>query len=125
VNWIVRNKFVKELEGKSLIYFPYNSNKEIRNKEILSYINSLVSQLTNNQSYKIKIVGYTDDRGNPESNIWLGMQRAKRIKNVLIKNGISSDRIITDSKGEEYPLVDNTTKEGRRQNRRVEITIIK
>ncbi len=123
--YLTDNDFVKEETGKTLIYFPYNSDKEIRNPEILKYLDELVIKLKENPDLKVEITGYTDNIGSPQSNKWLGLQRAKRIANLLIKKGVDKNRIIIKSGGEENPIADNSTPEGRKQNRRVEIKIIR
>ncbi len=125
IKWVTDNDFVKERFGKTLIYFPYNSTKEIKNKNILNYLDNLTAELKNNPDQKVSLTGYTDNIGNQASNIKLGLKRANRIKNILMKKGIDGSRILTDSKGKADPIADNATKQGRKQNRRVEITIIK
>lgn len=125
IQWVTSNNFVKETHGKTLIYFPYNSNKEIKNKAILSYLNEQVTQMQADPDLELRIVGYTDNIGSDESNIYLGKQRAKRIKNVLIRKGVAANRIKIDSKGAKNPIGDNNTKQGRQKNRRVEMTLIK
>ncbi len=72
---------------------------------------------------KLLITGHTDNTGNRENNIILGLERAKFIKKNLIKNGIPEDYISADSKGSDLPIADNDTEKGRAENRRVEINI--
>ena len=69
------------------------------------------------------VTGYTDDVGEPDVNLKLGLGRAKSIGLFLNKNGIDQKRITVDSKGEADPAADNSTEDGRHQNRRVVITI--
>jgi len=123
--WITDNAFVKEKDQKALIYFPYNSTKEIKNKAIITYLDEIVNKLKEHPEYKVLIIGYTDNTGSPESNQILGLKRAKRIKNVLIRKGIDTNRISVKSEGENNPIASNDTKEGKQQNRRVEISLIK
>ncbi len=126
LNWITYNDFVQEKgDGKTLIHFPYNSTKEIKNKAIISYLNELSQKVKNEPSFKVLVVGHTDNSGSPESNQTLGLKRAQRTKNVLIKNGIDAGRIIVKSAGESQPIADNQTAAGRQENRRVEISLIK
>jgi len=123
--WLVDNNFVKEQNGKTLIYFPYNSTKEISNKIILSYMQDIVNNMKAHPELTIMIVGHTDNVGNSVSNKKLGLKRANRIKKWLVKKGVDSDRIITKSEGKNQPIADNSTPEGRQKNRRVEISYIK
>ncbi len=125
IKWQVDNDFVKELDQKTLIYFPYNSTKEIRNKAILSYMNNVADDMKKHPELMILIVGHTDNTGSEASNQLLGLKRANRIKNWLVAKGINAKRIQVKSEGEKQPIADNATPEGRQQNRRVEISYIK
>ena len=69
------------------------------------------------------VVGFTDDQGEADDNQKLGLGRAKAIGQFLSKNGIASNRITVESKGEANPVADNSTEDGRHQNRRVVITV--
>jgi len=124
-NWVTFNDFVQEEHGKTLIYFPFNSTREIRNKDITSYLKNVSKDLEKNPNVKILIVGFTDSIGNEASNKVLGLKRANRIKNVLLNYGVADNRIIVKSEGKNMPIADNNTEEGRQKNRRVEISYIK
>ncbi len=124
--WKTYNDYVKEeIPGSVLIYFPYNSNKEIKIKEIVVYFDELAGKLKEHPGMKIQIIGHTDDTGSEASNMGLSQKRADRIKSVLIEKGANAGQIETIPKGESEPIADNSTEEGRQQNRRVEIKIIK
>lgn len=73
----------------------------------------------------IKIIGHTDNVGTDEFNQRLSEGRAKAIRDELINRGIAGDRIEAEGRGESEPMADNDTEEGRAQNRRVEIEILK
>lgn len=74
---------------------------------------------------KVTIEGYTDSRGNPDSNITLSQQRADAVMNRLIAEGIAAARLATKGFGAANPIGDNETSEGRAQNRRIEVVIAK
>lgn len=122
---VTYNKFVHEEAGKTLIYFPFNSNKEIRNPQINAYLDRLAAQMKADPQMRIKITGHTDNIGKAETNLWTGMQRANRIRDILVRKGVDASRIQTASEGERKPIASNATREGRRKNRRVEIEIIR
>jgi len=124
MNWVNHNDFVKENQGVTLIYFPVNSTREIRTDQINNYLDELAGNMKKHKGYKVQITGHTDNIGSAKRNEYLGLQRAKRIQNVLLKKGVSKDRIIVKSEGETQPVADNNTAEGRQKNRRVEIKII-
>src|SRR5690554_1948778 len=69
-------------------------------------------------------VGHTDSIGSEQYNQGLSERRANLVKNYLVGKGIPADRIYTEGKGETSPIASNATREGRAQNRRVEIEIV-
>lgn len=73
---------------------------------------------------KVSVKGYTDSFGDENSNQILSEQRANSVANILISQGISSDRITVIGFGKMFPVAPNDTPEGRLQNRRVEIIVI-
>lgn len=72
---------------------------------------------------QINIQGYTDNVGKDDYNQELSLKRAEAVKYILVANGVTQDQISTTGKGEEAPIASNTTKQGRSQNRRVELHI--
>lgn len=71
---------------------------------------------------KVHIDGHTDSVGSKTSNHSLSHRRAESVRNELIKNGVDPHRLIAAGYGEDRPIADNSTAEGRAQNRRVELT---
>ncbi len=121
---ITDNAFVQENNGKVLIYFPFNSDKQITTPEILGYLDELANRLKARPDMKIRVTGHTDNIGPAEVNKKMGYFRAKRIKDLLVQKGVNPNQIEVDSKGEANPIADNSTAEGRRKNRRVEISFL-
>ncbi|WP_281950801.1 OmpA family protein [Nitrosophilus kaiyonis] len=76
--------------------------------------------LKRNKKYKAEIQGHTDSKGSFEYNLKLSQKRAKAVYDELIKLGIEKDRLSYKGYGETMPIADNSTEEGRAQNRRVE-----
>ncbi len=72
---------------------------------------------------RVMVAGHTDSVGSNESNQRLSERRANAVKNLLVHNGVSSDRIVAQGYGETQPIASNDTAAGRQQNRRVKITI--
>ncbi len=68
--------------------------------------------------------GHTDSIGTEQYNQGLSERRANSVKQYLISKGIPADRIYAEGKGELSPVASNATREGRAQNRRVEIEIV-
>jgi len=69
------------------------------------------------------IAGYTDSRGSDEYNRTLSQRRAEAVRDFLIGEGVPSDHIQAEGRGEMSPVAPNTTAEGRAENRRVEISL--
>jgi OOP family OmpA-OmpF porin len=73
--------------------------------------------------YKVRLAGHTDNVGTPEANKALSQARAESVKRQLVAFGCVGENITAAGYGDLQPVADNATEEGRRQNRRVEITI--
>ncbi|CAL2081969.1 OmpA family protein [Tenacibaculum sp. 190524A02b] len=82
-----------------------------------------ISKCVDKLGVKIIVLGHTDNTGNPDANMKLGQDRANFVKNYLIRNGILQENISATSKGQNQPIADNATEEGRALNRRIEVTI--
>ena len=74
-------------------------------------------------SVNIKLGGYTDNVGNPAMNLKLSDDRAKAAMKALVDLGIAANRMEAEGYGEQHPIADNTTEEGRQRNRRVDVRI--
>ena len=89
----------------------------------LEIIFSLLIQAENT---KINITGYTDNVGDANSNVILSKKRAQSVVNYLINKGIPKERFQSiDGLGDDNPIADNSTSEGKAKNRRTEITFLK
>lgn len=74
---------------------------------------------------QILIEGHTAKTGNDKGEMNLSVERAKAIAHELIKRGVNENRLICKGSGSAKPIADNSTAEGKKINRRVEITILK
>ncbi len=81
--------------------------------------------LTDNPDVSIEISAHTDSKGSDEYNLHLSQKRAESVVQYLINKGISPYRLTAQGYGEQMPVADNETEEGRALNRRVEMKIIK
>jgi OmpA-OmpF porin, OOP family len=72
---------------------------------------------------RVDIDGHTDGRGTPDRNLQLSVYRANAVRQHLIERGIAPERLVARGLGDERPVSDNVTAEGRQLNRRVEFTI--
>jgi len=83
----------------------------------------LVDFLKQNPDTYVVIAGFTDSVGDEEYNLGLSQRRAESVKSALSNAGIDGNRIVTLWYGEDNPVADNATEEGRQRNRRVELAV--
>lgn len=93
-------------------------------KESVSELDKLVHLLKINKDIIIEVGGYTDATGTDEYNMILSEKRALSVVNYLVDNGISIQRLKYKGYGNQSPVGDNITSEGRKLNRRTEVKII-
>ncbi|MFA6190780.1 MAG: OmpA family protein [Sulfurimonas sp.] len=79
--------------------------------------------LKDNSGYNALISGHTDAIGSSESNMVLSQNRADAVMKVLIEEGIDADRLSSIGEGENRPIADNILKDGRAENRRIEVEL--
>jgi len=91
--------------------------------EAKSSLDKLVKVLNSYDETDIEIQGHTDSRGSLSYNQNLSLQRAGTVSNYLTEKGIPRSRITSRGFGEEAPKYDNSTADGRSENRRVEFLI--
>ncbi|MDA6068927.1 OmpA family protein [Flavobacterium sp. AC] len=113
-----------KINGDPLIlHFNTNKSSDKLTDVEKQKVADLVKYMEHVKDALILAVGHTDDVGNRDSNVALGQKRAEFSKNYLSKKGIDGARITTESKGPDEPIGENTTKEGKANNRRTVITI--
>ncbi|MEO8799675.1 MAG: OmpA family protein [Polyangiaceae bacterium] len=72
---------------------------------------------------KMVVQGFTDSTGAKAFNETLSQKRAESVRSYLVSHGIASDRITAQGMGDQNPIADNASAEGRANNRRVEIVV--
>lgn len=120
---ITANAILKELNetGKAILYINFDSGKLTIKKESLQIINQIVEMMNQAKDIKLSIEGHTDSDGSSELNLKLSEQRAKAVVDAIVKGGIGKSRLSSTGFGEEKPIADNNTEEGKAKNRRVEL----
>lgn len=86
-------------------------------------LDQIAASLTKYPNSLVDVMGHTDSTGSDAYNLDLSRRRAEAVANYLTLRGVSRARIATTGYGEQYPVADNATEEGRALNRRVEIRI--
>ncbi len=87
-------------------------------------LNDVANALTKqDKDSTIVVEGYTDSQGKDAMNQELSQKRADSVRTYLVSRGIAADRITAQGFGPGKPIADNTSPEGRANNRRVEIVV--
>jgi len=105
------------------ILFKFDSAELMPEAEVI--VSRIAEVMKENPDLKIAVVGNTDNTGNFNYNIKLSQRRAQSFVNGLIKDGINADRLAAVGVGPLNPVATNDTDEGRAQNRRVELVLIR
>ena len=116
----LRRKLLSEgkISTNGILFDSGSANIQPQSMGIIRQISQVLQQDSN---IKLKIVGHTDADGNDATNLELSKKRAAAVKKALVSvYKVASDRLRTDGKGETAPVGDNTTADGKAQNRRVE-----
>ena len=93
--------------------------------EAQSLLDQLVTQLGSHPSYVLEVRGFADATGSERYNFKLGRERADAVLRYLMtRHSVPTARVVAVSFGEEEPLADNTTRDGRAQNRRVQVRLL-
>jgi len=91
--------------------------------EAKSSLGKLVAFVNKDPSKPIRIEGHTDSRGNANANQLLSQKRADSVRDALIAAGVAASRMTSVGLGEDNPVADNATEEGRAKNRRVDVIL--
>jgi outer membrane protein OmpA-like peptidoglycan-associated protein len=98
----------------------FDTNSDVVKEAYLGEIIKLADVMNQHSNTKVVIEGHTDNRGNDQFNKNLSQRRAQSVRNILVqKFGIAEDRVAFVGYGEERPVAENATEQGRITNRRV------
>lgn len=98
----------------------FDSGKATLKPESMGVINEIAKMMQQYPEISLSVEGHTDSDGDNAMNKQLSEQRANTVMSELIEMGISGDRLTSKGFGEEVPVAENTTPEGKANNRRVE-----
>ncbi|WP_405388873.1 OmpA family protein [Streptomyces sp. NBC_01102] len=90
--------------------------------EANSRISAIATEIEKQNATKVRIFGFTDNLGSSAHGDVLSKQRAEAVNSVLSKELGTSITFEIRGYGEQYPIADNSTEEGRKKNRRVEVS---
>lgn len=108
-------------EGKAVLHINFDTDKSTLKADGKEAVAEIAKTMDADRDLKISIDGYTDNTGSAEHNLKLSQARAETVKEELVRSGIAADRLSAKGYGQENPIADNSTEEGKAQNRRVEL----
>ncbi len=126
VDIIKADELKKEIDanGKAVLHINFATDKSDITPEGQQAVDEIVKLMQNDAALKLSVNGYTDNTGDKAKNQQLSSDRAKAVAAAIQKGGIAANRLQSKGFGADKPIADNTTEEGKAQNRRVELVKI-
>ncbi len=131
----VENKLISFIEDKSkavdkTTWFSFDRLEFETGKSVLKpasqeQLKNIAAILKAYPNVNIKLGGYTDNTGNAKSNLKLSEARAKSTVAELVALGVGAARLEAEGYGDQHPIADNATAEGRQKNRRIDVRVTK
>lgn len=103
----------------------FDTSKTSFKQETYVILSEIAKIMKQHPEAEFKLEGHTDSVGDSNMNMKLSERRVKAVRDYLVSNGVSASALITEAFGESKPTASNATREGRKQNRRVEVIRIK
>jgi outer membrane protein OmpA-like peptidoglycan-associated protein len=103
-----------------LLFETNSANLKPESKEQLRNVAEILKAYPN---VKVKVGGYTDNTGDPGANQKLSQDRATAVSLELVALGVPATRMSAEGYGQQYPVADNSTENGRAQNRRIALRV--
>jgi OmpA-OmpF porin, OOP family len=107
-------------EFDRLTFDTGSANLQAASQEQLQNIANILKAYPN---VKVRIGGYTDNTGSADANLRLSQNRADNVTSQLANLGVDSSRMDAKGYGEDHPVADNSTEQGRAQNRRIALHV--
>jgi outer membrane protein OmpA-like peptidoglycan-associated protein len=105
------------------ILFETNSDKLLESS--FPILDEVISVLAQNERLRLRVEGHTDSDGKPAHNQDLSARRAASVRAYMIGKGVVEDRLESQGCGQNTPIADNKTDDGKQLNRRVEFVIVR
>jgi OmpA-OmpF porin, OOP family len=115
-----QRKLSDALFGKTV---EFESGSALLTRNGMTVLDALVPIMQEDTSTRIEVQGHTDDRGLAGANKVLSQRRATTALDYLVSKGVEAQRLAARGFGQEQPIADNGTLEGRQQNRRIEFLV--
>lgn len=123
VQEVAANDILDVLNSQGFIALDirFDTGQATIKEESRPIIEQIAAALRENPSLNVSVEGHTDNTGTPADNKTLSQKRAEAVVAALVRAGIASSRLSAVGWGQERPVADNRTQEGRAKNRRVEV----
>ena len=108
--------------ARTILFDSGKSSIKSSSETVLQNITAILKEYPNSN---FSLEGHTDSQGAKTSNQLLSERRSSAVRDFLIASGINADRLTSAGFGEDYPIDNNKTASGRRNNRRVEVKLKK
>ena len=120
---VTARKMLDELDkaGFIALYLNFDTGKWDIRPESAGVVKEITALMQQQPALKISIEGHTDNVGTPAANKTLSENRARAVMQAVVAQGIAADRLRSAGHGQERPIADNRSEDGRANNRRVEL----
>jgi OOP family OmpA-OmpF porin len=108
-------------DGFIALQINFDTNKAVIKPDSLPLVKQIVDLMKSQPGLKVSIEGHTDNQGTPAANKTLSQDRAKAVVAAVAAEGVQAERMTAVGWGQEKPVADNRTEDGRAKNRRVEL----
>lgn len=109
-----------DVSGQVQLYVNFRTGSAEIEASAEPVLRELMEALRANGAMRLRLVGHTDNTGTPASNRALSQRRAESVRVWLVRQGIQANRFGAEGRGQDEPIADNTTDQGRALNRRVQ-----
>jgi outer membrane protein OmpA-like peptidoglycan-associated protein len=120
----VTTVLVNNVVDRMTLHVNFEFNKATVRKADDADLQKAIAFIKKYPSFKVSLVGYTDNIGGDAYNLKLSEKRAEAVKEYLVKHGADASKIQASGRGKADPIADNATEKGRFENRRVEVLVL-
>ncbi len=115
----------KRILEKAFSSLEFESGKDVIKPVSFASLSALAKLLNRHtEDWQLKLSGHTDNEGTEENNLILSEHRAKAVQKYLVGKKVPENMILVEWFGQSKPIADNATKEGKKKNRRVEMSML-